>query len=120
MRLIATHWRVLAVAFIAAIWVASLVPQVDLPSFHFRHADKIEHFFSYGILGYLLVRGWPRAAWWLLWLVALLCGGAAEVGQALFTTSRHPDWWDMLANLMGAGAGLLAGKLTLYWERSRD
>ena len=111
-RLTALHWRILAVIFTLVVWTASLWPSVDLPSMHFAHVDKLEHFLAYAVLAFLLCRGWPRAGVIPLWLVAVLCGGAAELGQAFFTTTRHPDWWDMLANALGAGAGLAIARLT--------
>lgn len=112
LKLTATHWRILAVVFIALVWTASLWPSIGLRPLRFAHIDKLEHLVSYALLAYLLVRGWPRVGWWWLWLVAMLCGGAAELGQAFLTTTRHPDWWDMLANSIGAGLGLLVATLT--------
>lgn len=112
LKLTAKYWRVLAILFIAVVWAASLWPTIDLKPLRFAHADKLEHLVAYALLAYLLVRGWPRVGWWWLWLVAMLCGGAAELGQAFFTTTRHPDWWDMLANTLGAGIGLLLARLT--------
>lgn len=111
-HLSATHWRILAVIVIALVWIGSLWPSVNVPVMRFAHADKLQHFFAYAVIAFLLCRGWPRLGNHWLWLVAVLCGGAAEIGQAVFTTARHPDWWDMLANALGAVAGVLVARLT--------
>ena len=111
-RMTPTHWRILAVIVIAVVWAASLWPSIDFRPLRFAHADKLEHFVSYAVIAYLLCRGWPRAAWPWMWAVAVTCGGAAEIGQALLTTTRHPDWWDMLANAVGALSGVGIERLT--------
>ena len=111
----ASHWRALAILCIAVVWVLSLWPGLDLRPPHFPNADKAEHFLSYTVVAWLLCRGWPRVFVLWIWLAAVSCGGAAEIGQALFTTTRHPDWWDMLANALGAFTGVVAGRLTLHF-----
>lgn len=111
-HLSATHWRVLAVIVIALVWIGSLWPTLNVPTVRFAHADKVQHFLAYAVIAFLLCRGWPRLGNHWLWVIAVLCGGAAEIGQALFTTVRHPDWWDMLANALGAVAGVLVARLT--------
>lgn len=111
-HLSATHWRILAVIVIALVWIGSLWPSVNVPVMRFAHADKLQHFFAYAVIAFLLCRGWPRLGNHWLWLIAVLCGGAAEIGQAVFTTARHPDWLDMLANALGAVGGVLVARLT--------
>jgi VanZ family protein len=81
--------------------------------FRFQHADKVSHFIAYAAIAFLLSRGWPGMAAVVVWIIALVCGGAAEIGQALFTTTRHPEWLDMLANAGGALTGVMAARLTM-------
>lgn len=112
LRISAIHWRILAVICIASVWALSLWPSLGQP-IRFQHADKVSHFIAYAAIAFLLSRGWPGMAAIVVWIIALFCGGAAEIGQALFTTTRHPEWLDMLANASGALAGIIVARLTL-------
>jgi len=101
-------WRVLAVLAIVLIWAGSLWPadslrDLDLPYFN----DKVAHFSGYFVVAVLLKLGWRRAPLWLLWLVATVSGGLAELAQALLTTTRAMEWLDFVANGCGALVGLL-------------
>lgn len=105
-----TLWRVLAVVAIALIWVGSLWPadelrQLDLPRFN----DKLGHFIGYLTVAMLLTLGWRQTPVWLLWLVATVSGGLAELAQGMLTTTRAMEWLDLLANSGGALAGVLLG-----------
>lgn len=111
-RVTIRHWQLLAVLFILLVWVASLSPTVNFRGLHFPQSDKVFHFLSYGVIGYLLCRGWPRWPLWLAWLLAIVSGGAVEIAQALLTTTRHPEWLDMLANASGALTGVVIARLT--------
>lgn len=106
-----TPWRIFAVFFIALVWAASVLPNTPLPV-RFEHADKVGHFLAYALIAYLLNRGWPALAWYWILAITLICGGVAEIGQAVLTTTRRPDWWDMLASAAGALVGILACRLT--------
>ncbi|MBQ0753912.1 MAG: VanZ family protein [Gammaproteobacteria bacterium] len=112
LRISATYWRILAIICIASVWAVSLWPSMGTP-FRFQHADKVSHFIAYATIAFLLSRGWPGMAAIAVWIIALFCGGAAEIGQALFTTTRHPEWLDMLANAGGAFAGVMVARLTM-------
>lgn len=111
LRINAIYWRILALSCIISVWVLSLWPSVAQP-FRFQHADKVSHLIAYAAIAFLLSRGWPGMAAVLVWMITMLCGGVAEVGQALFTTTRHPEWLDMLANGTGALLGLMIARLT--------
>ena len=105
-----TLWRVLAVVAIALIWIGSLWPadelrQLDLPRFN----DKLGHFIGYLTVAMLLALGWRQAPLWLLWLVATVSGGLAELAQGMLTTTRSMEWLDLLANVSGALAGVVLG-----------
>lgn len=105
-----TLWRVLAVVAIALIWVGSLWPadelrQLDLHRFN----DKLGHFIGYLTVAMLLTLGWRQTPVWLLWLVATVSGGLAELAQGMLTTTRAMEWLDLLANSGGALAGVLLG-----------
>jgi VanZ family protein len=97
---------------------------VSLPRFF--GADKVAHFVEYGILGFLLVRalaGYKVAlhrAVWVAITLALAYGISDEVHQA-FTPGREPSVWDVVADLLGAAAGVLAWYgLTVHRRRGAD
>jgi VanZ family protein len=91
----------LAWAYVAFIWVMSLIPLSMPPG---ANSDKIGHFLSYGLLalsfGLIHQRKLP-----LIWLLASLMGIAIEFAQAL-TPYRSFDTLDMLANASGALIGI--------------
>lgn len=70
--------------------------------------DKQIHFLAFALL--TLPYGWarPKAAWWLV-PFATLYGGAIEVFQPTF--GRSAEWLDLLADGLGAFAGVIPGQL---------
>ncbi|MFD2789132.1 VanZ family protein [Arenibacter sp. H213] len=91
-----------------------------LPSIRIPHMDKLVHFsFYFGatVLGIMCI--WERKngritlQGTILRVVgfAILYGIIIEVLQARFTTYRHGDIWDVLANSVGALLGGLVIKL---------
>ncbi|SLN27550.1 hypothetical protein ROA7450_01109 [Roseovarius albus] len=70
--------------------------------------DKQMHFLAFALL--TLPYGWvrPKAIWWLVPL-AVLYGGAIEMIQPAF--ERGAEWLDLLADSLGALAGVAPGQL---------
>ena len=82
-------------------------------------SDKVEHFAAYLALGGLVGLGWTVNGLrpFLLALFGLtLLGGAIEVVQGTPFIGRTASWLDLLADAVGAGAGLL-GSMFLYRYR---
>jgi VanZ family protein len=105
-----TLWRLLAVLAIVLIWIGSLWPadelrQFDMPWFN----DKVGHFLGYLTVALLLALGWRQSPPWLLWLIATLSGGLAELAQGYLTATRSMDWLDLAANAGGALIGIIIG-----------
>ena len=82
--------------------------------------DKVMHFISYGILGYLLARSIKDASAGLTWrqvilvsLLALAYGASDEFHQS-FVVGRDASFADLLADGLGgfAGAMLLRKRTT--------
>lgn len=92
----------------AAIWIGSLIPMSG-PVVH--NSDKIQHFIGYGVLALLAQLIWRQPL--KVWLAASLMGVAVEFAQAM-TPYRSFDTHDMLANSLGAIAGLT---LALLWQK---
>jgi VanZ family protein len=71
--------------------------------------DKAAHFLMYGVLGFLLARGWSAVRWRGPWLVpvaiALLMGVADELRQRT-VPGRSADVADWVADVSGASAGV--------------
>ena len=72
---------------------------------HIPFKDKIAHFSFYFIMYYL----WEKALdikgnkkYIKLILIIVLYGIIIEVFQAIFTSDRHADFYDVLANTLGA------------------
>jgi VanZ family protein len=108
----------------ALIFFASSVPGDELPG-HFW--DKGVHFLVYGGLGALFLL--PLAAArlsqvtqksaWIAVLLSTLHGVFDEVHQA-FTPGRSPDTRDVVADALGAAAGVAAVLiLSAMWTRRR-
>ncbi|NNC82095.1 MAG: VanZ family protein [Flavobacteriales bacterium] len=106
---------VLTLGWAAIILFLSALPGRDLPQVDLLHADKLAHLLVYLILQVLIA----------LWLVhvcadtailtsvvlATLYGIAMEAMQHLFFEERFFDWYDALANFLGALLGIVIFKL---------
>jgi len=101
----------------AGIWSAviaflCLMPSGDLPEnqlFNIPHFDKLVHAGLYFILSLLLIKplsksGLPAILPIIAYTVIL--GGGLELLQAFFTVSRSGSWFDLLADIIGAMAGV--------------
>ena len=95
--------RCLFWGWVAAIWIGSLIP---LPAPSIENGDKYQHFIGYSVLAMLAQLIWQQPA--KIWLFASLMGVMVEFAQAL-TPYRSFDTHDMLANSIGALAGVLVG-----------
>ena len=104
------------------ICVLCLMPGKDLPSVSIFEFDKIVHFLFYLFLSFTLYYGWKKQSSFLLLhrntLIKILVitsayGFLVEVIQELFTTDRHFDIFDALANSTGAVVGSIIGKLRI-------
>lgn len=98
----AIGWTVL-IAFLC------LVRFNDLPSFGISGLDKYVHFtfhfvftLLWGIYFWLKLDKIEMKKTMLLVLISLLYGIIIEISQELFTTTRHADVLDVLANFTGA------------------
>lgn len=113
-----TTWLVLALIYTCTITVLFFLPGRDLPRLQLPAIDKIAHalmFFLLGVLwiGYLFKTGnftLDRNNSTILLLAALLYGIIIEILQGQFALSRSADFYDLLANLVGAVAAIILSK----------
>jgi len=113
------NWpSILWAAFI--LWLC-LLPGRDLPSVSIVQIDKAAHFIFYVILAWLTASGWQKqqqfkwlkqSTWLKVLVITFSYGFAVEWIQETFTTDRHFDIYDAVAN----GAGAVAGNWLHYWR----
>lgn len=76
-------------------------------------SDKAVHFVFYSVfvllwgLYVLSIKRLQSRTFFYLFLLAITYGGCMEICQELFTERRKADWYDMLANAIGALFGLI-------------
>ena len=100
-------WRAVAVTYLLCLWAASLWPADQLSELNLRpFPDTVEHGIAY-FLGVLLVSGAFRFLPLLAVGVGLAAMGALIEGAQAFTATRQFSTEDMVANGLGAGAGIL-------------
>ncbi|WP_416138736.1 VanZ family protein [Halomonas sp. HK25] len=92
-------WAALAVAGALAIALGSLTPGSQMPSS--LPWDKANHFVGYvGLAGLIGLAGVRLP---LAFLMAVLFGITIEYAQVPVPGRSGGDWWDILANSLGAG-----------------
>lgn len=109
-----TFRLVLLTTWILMIAWLSLSPKPPKPELTFLGIDKLLHAAAYCTL--TLLAGWSlsaaiplgRRAWLLIAVSSFLFGGAMEIAQAIFTTTRQAELGDLLANACGVSVGLFA------------
>ncbi len=129
MLFIKKYWK--TISWMLIIGILSLVNINSKESFDYiSHKDKIIHFSMYFWMVYLFLWETGNYPQVLKQFIAVgfgtLYGGLMEVLQSL-TGYRSADWWDILANGLGAVTGMLAfgqlhnrlENLRLSWQRNR-
>lgn len=99
--------KLFAFCWTGVIFYLCLSESTSLPNFNFEYKDKIIHFTFY----FVFVLLWYRSNLKLnkgvvylrnVFLLAILLGVLIEVMQKMFTKTRTFDWFDILANTIGA------------------
>lgn len=102
-----------ALLWLLLITALSTLPNPQLPGFKLLAADKLVHAVVYGVLAWLLLRGWSRLTerriGWrertAAFLLATAYGVLMEWVQYAFIPGRFYEFDDMLANALGAVVG---------------
>ncbi len=112
-------WRALLVVLLVAITWLALVP--NPPKAVSTGWDKSNHLLAFASLAFTCVWAlWPRPRQWWLIVVALVAYGIGiEIAQS-FVPPRSADAFDVLADSIGIGIGLLiAWPITAIAARQR-
>lgn len=102
-----------ALAWVTLITILSGYPGRDLPKAPFDEFDKLVHLIIYAILsGLLLIAFFKNQKttplyFWISILFASSYGGIVELLQQYFFINRYGDWYDFLANTIGAILGVI-------------
>jgi VanZ family protein len=93
------------------ILVLSLIPHLPNVMDGFKYSDKLEHFAAYLVFGLFLFLSIEQGNRKIALLIAVTCvfGYGALIEFLQLFVSRQSDFWDMVANLLGAIFGALAG-----------
>lgn len=101
-------WVSLWLALFAVIAAGSLMPADDLPPVDISGFDKFQHFVGYAVLSTGAVMLFARLRTQALAALAIIAFGIGiEFAQDGLTPDRMGDAADVLANTLGALAGLL-------------
>jgi VanZ family protein len=105
-------WWFLGVLIVCAAVTICLLPNTELPS-SFSLNDKVSHLVGHALMASYFAGLVERRGWWKILLFQFLLGVAIEVSQAVMQVGREADVFDCIANLLGAGLGLLLARAGL-------
>lgn len=94
-----------ALIWLVIITMLSTGPGVPLPEVKLVTTDKLAHAAAYAVLCWLILRTWKNAGLTpILWTVLFCAGYGAlmEWVQGTFYPNRFFEYYDMLANTIGA------------------
>lgn len=104
-------WWILGVLLVGFVVLVCLIPSGDLPNAPLN--DKLNHFIAHCALAAWFAGLMPRNRWWKIFTGLLVLGIAIEVVQGLMHAGRDSDPLDVVANSIGAAAGLAVSWLGL-------
>lgn len=104
-------WLLAGWAFIALAVCGSLLPAQNLPEVH--ASDKVQHMAAYALLSLWFAGIYPRSRYGAIAIGLFVLGVAIEWAQGAMHLGRQTDPFDVLANVTGIVAGLIAARLGL-------
>jgi len=113
------HWRILAFLWTFGIIAACSIPGRSLPPSGLFEFDKVIHvifFAGFGLLWLLAARTPLRVRLWRVLLAGLAFAVLTELYQGILPFERFPDPYDVIANVSGLVAALLAYG---WWHQRR-
>lgn len=108
-------YTVFATIWTVAIILASLIHLPKTPQIHIQNLDKLAHAAFYFGFVTLWILAKPKKQRILVLIAAVLLGGLLELAQGAMHQHRSADWYDFVANTLGAFiAFLLINKIILF------
>jgi VanZ family protein len=104
------------------IFILSSIPGDRFPEIQFRFADKVAHFFVFGILGLLLARSiritlnpfWKSK--YIVWSILIgIFYGLIDEWHQMFIPGRYASMSDLIADLLG----IVCFVSVYFWWRNR-
>ena len=114
-----------ALCWAAFIVLLTLTSGREFPDVSLVSLDKVIHIFLFAVQSYLFVRGFIRQARFINLryhpiafsvFICLLFGALTELMQAFILTDRAGDFFDFIAN----GIGAVSGILIFVWLYGKD
>lgn len=93
-----------AIGWSIIILILCLLPKSDLPDdswINIPHFDKLVHFGLFFVL-FLTLRFASPERWFVNILICVAYGCAIEIAQEIAETGRSAEWFDLLADAIGA------------------
>lgn len=107
-------FRQLTIAWTGIVAALSLSPVT--PSQIHQIGDKAEHFIAYALLSFLATRGWSGTRFLFPSFLIILGFGVLMEGLQWYVPGRSLEGLDMVANGLGAFAGLI---MAAVWQLGR-
>ena len=105
-------WWILGGIIVCAAVTICLLPNNELPE-SFSLNDKVSHVIGHALMACYFAGLVERRGWWKILLFQFLLGVGIEVSQSLMQIGREADVLDCIANLVGAGLGLVLARTGL-------
>jgi VanZ family protein len=105
-------WWFLGALIVGGAVTICLLPTQELPQ-SFSLNDKLSHVIGHALMACYFAGLVERRAWWKVLLFQFLLGVGIEVSQSVMHVGREADVLDCVANLLGAGLGLLIARAGL-------
>lgn len=104
-----------AIFWAILIFVLSSFSSLKSPVVVFNFQDKVNHFIFYGIFGIFLARAffyqdkleWARRRWQFVAILFGILYGISDEFHQYFVPGRYVEFWDVVADGLGASFGVL-------------
>lgn len=106
-RLLERKFLIIAIVWTSLIAILCLISLNNVPSIPVKGKDKVVHFLFY--FGYVIFwyKAFRNSKLFLVVISALFYGIIIEVLQPIITTTREADFYDVIANSLGAFSAML-------------
>ncbi|MFQ6006309.1 MAG: VanZ family protein [Woeseia sp.] len=104
------RWRLAGILILSVVWAAAVMPTLwlwpYLPQAKFLMLDKWLHLLTFLVLALWFSGQYERSSYWRLAVGLTAFGALIEVCQRMISY-RMGEWIDLIADMIGAGIGLV-------------